>query len=44
MDSLIIAVPSFLASAVVVVLAGIALAKYGDDLADGAHYGWGPFS
>ena len=39
MDSLIIAVPSFLASAVVVVLAGIALAKYGDDLA--VLTGWG---
>tara|TARA_A100001037_G_scaffold82024_1_gene74074 strand:+ start:5938 stop:6939 length:1002 start_codon:yes stop_codon:yes gene_type:complete len=39
MDSLIVAIPVFLASAIVVVLAGIALAKYGDDLA--VVTGWG---
>lgn len=39
MDSLSVAVPVFLASAVLVVLAGIALARYGDQVADVT--GWG---
>ena len=39
MDSLGVAVPAFLASALVVVLAGIALAKYGDEIA--TKTGWG---
>jgi len=38
-DSLGVAVPAFLASALIVVLAGIALAKYGDELAEKT--GWG---
>ena len=39
MDSLAVAVPVFLASAVVVVLAGIMLARFGDQVADVT--GWG---
>ena len=39
MDSLAVAVPVFLASAVLVVLAGVALARYGDQVADIT--GWG---
>ena len=39
MDSLSVAVPVFLASAVFVVLAGVALARYGDQVADIT--GWG---
>jgi cation:H+ antiporter len=39
MDSLAVAVPVFLASAVVVVLGGIGLARYGDRIAEGT--GWG---
>ena len=39
MDSLAVAVPVFLGSAVVVVLAGIALARLGDEIADVT--GWG---
>ena len=39
MDSLSVALPAFFASAVVVVLAGIALAKFGDQIAD--RTGWG---
>ena len=39
MDSLAVAVPVFLASAVLVVLAGVALARYGDQIADIT--GWG---
>ncbi len=39
MDSLAVAVPVFLASAVFVVLAGVALARYGDQVADIT--GWG---
>ena len=39
MDSLTVAVPVFLASAVLVVLAGVALARYGDQIADIT--GWG---
>ena len=39
MDSLAVAVPVFLASAVLVVLAGIALARFGDQIADIT--GWG---
>ncbi|MCY4582205.1 MAG: hypothetical protein OXE50_05310 [Chloroflexi bacterium] len=39
MDSLAVAVPVFLASAVLVVFAGVALARYGDQVADIT--GWG---
>ncbi len=39
MDSLAIALPTFFGSAVMVVLAGVALARYGDELAE--HTGWG---
>ncbi len=39
MDSLAVALPVFLASAAAVVLAGIALAKYGDEIAEVT--GWG---
>ena len=39
MDSLSVALPAFFASAVVVVLAGIALAAFGDEIAD--RTGWG---
>ncbi len=39
MDSLAVAVPVFLASAVFVVLAGVALARFGDEIADVT--GWG---
>ena len=39
MDSLAVAVPVFLASAVLVVLAGVALARFGDQVADIT--GWG---
>ncbi len=39
MDSLAVAIPVFLASAVAVVIAGIALARYGDAIADVT--GWG---
>ena len=39
MDSLSVAVPVFLASAALVVLAGVALARYGDQIADIT--GWG---
>ncbi len=39
MDSLAVAIPVFLASAVAVVIAGVALARYGDAIADVT--GWG---
>ena len=39
MDSLAVAIPVFLASAVLVVLAGVALARFGDQIADIT--GWG---
>ena len=39
MDSLAVAIPVFLASAVAVVFAGVALARYGDQIADVT--GWG---
>jgi cation:H+ antiporter len=39
MDSLSVAVPVFLGTALVVVLAGIALARYGDEIAEST--GWG---
>ncbi len=39
MDSLVVALPVFFASAVAVVVAGIGLARYGDELAD--QTGWG---
>ena len=39
MDSLAVAIPVFLASAVAVVVAGVALARYGDAIADAT--GWG---
>ena len=39
MDSLAIALPTFFGSAFFVVLAGVALARYGDELAE--HTGWG---
>ena len=39
MDSLVVALPVFFASAVAVVVAGIGLARYGDELAD--RTGWG---